>query len=474
MLQLVRRRPLSTVSRAPWSFHWQLRPRASRRAVWARKAESLGTIAFHLAAAEVQRSWRGFASRGTRTTRAALRVIRAESRAASRAESRASAARSAGAAAAPPPPPPPNATEMGLVARFLDAKAGVRDPAAQAALIYRDWCATRLQAWLRMARARRAWRAGRFRIFHVASRSLQRWWLEVLLRRAELADAPQRNDLRQPAARAIQRAWAALLDRRVMRYFAELICFREQGSARALLRSINPREAALLDLACGAHVRFRLGGLEWPPRIYYKIYTHAAVTDICAFAPRDYTRAKQLPARKLNLHPQRGEARRAAETREGWYHRIENNGWRPVQASLLGEDAIARATGGKVVPFLPTRTQRREDVLQRRRARKLDWMRRMYADKGGPAAGAAAAPDGAAIDDGLESADCLLQWTDELDFDGYYNDWLTLATSGRARPPGLTESLDYESDHDELIDELGDLGVGDLDGSGASGRVNRW
>jgi hypothetical protein len=46
---------------------------------------------------------------------------------------------------------------------------------------------------------------------------------------------------------------------------------------RALLRAINPREAALLDAAAGAHVRFRLGGASFPPQVLYKIFTHRPV-----------------------------------------------------------------------------------------------------------------------------------------------------------------------------------------------------
>jgi len=47
-----------------------------------------------------------------------------------------------------------------------------------------------------------------------------------------------------------------------------------------MLRSINPREAALLDAAAGTHVRFRLGGAAFPPVIMYKIYTHRPVAGL--------------------------------------------------------------------------------------------------------------------------------------------------------------------------------------------------
>ena len=53
-----------------------------------------------------------------------------------------------------------------------------------------------------------------------------------------------------------------------------------------MLRSINPREASLVDRASGMRVRFRLGGDTFPPQIYYKIFTRAALCDVGAFAPR--------------------------------------------------------------------------------------------------------------------------------------------------------------------------------------------
>ena len=47
------------------------------------------------------------------------------------------------------------------------------------------------------------------------------------------------------------------------------------------------------------HVRFRLGGLSFPPLIYYKIFVHGAIVDINAFAPRDY---QQIKKEKKTIH----------------------------------------------------------------------------------------------------------------------------------------------------------------------------
>lgn len=60
-----------------------------------------------------------------------------------------------------------------------------------------------------------------------------------------------------------------------------------------MLKSVNPAEADLLDAASRCHVRFRLGGLKFPPCIYYKIYVHGNIVDVNAFAPRDYNKIKK-------------------------------------------------------------------------------------------------------------------------------------------------------------------------------------
>ena len=67
----------------------------------------------------------------------------------------------------------------------------------------------------------------------------------------------------------------------------DLITFRHVGDPHLLLRSMLPKEAQLLDPAVRSHVKFRLGGAEFPPQIYFKIYAKNVV-DLNAFAPRAY------------------------------------------------------------------------------------------------------------------------------------------------------------------------------------------
>jgi hypothetical protein len=61
-------------------------------------------------------------------------------------------------------------------------------------------------------------------------------------------------------------------------------------------------EADYLDRASGIHIRFRLGGAVFPPKIFYKIYTHRPLCDINAFAPRNYSIERRAQPDPLSLH----------------------------------------------------------------------------------------------------------------------------------------------------------------------------
>ncbi len=91
-----------------------------------------------------------------------------------------------------------------------------------------------------------------------------------------------------------------------------------------MMKYINPIESKFIDSASGIHIKFRLAGVglvflskffltghffesktlfkqaQFPPTIYYKIFTHRPVQDIGANAPRDYTRVKKLTSTMKN------------------------------------------------------------------------------------------------------------------------------------------------------------------------------
>eukprot|EP01137_Pigoraptor_chileana_P000745 Opistho-2@37396 len=65
-------------------------------------------------------------------------------------------------------------------------------------------------------------------------------------------------------------------DRQLFMALKDCICRAEQSLTFELLRKLSPAEASLLrDPTLKARIRFRFGGCEFPPAIYYKIYTKA-------------------------------------------------------------------------------------------------------------------------------------------------------------------------------------------------------
>jgi len=246
----------------------------------------------------------------------------------------------------------------------------------------------------------------------------------------------------------LQSAWRGFTNKQIFGYFKEVISFREQGDAKLLLRSINPKEANLIDRATQIHIRFRLGGEQFPPQIYYKVYTHGNVTDVCSFAPRDYTAHYQPPPIVLHNKDKPGQMPRL-ESREGWYRRVENNGWRPVSQKLFAEPVQQE----RASEWNHVKLERRQEQHMRRKQRKLQWMRRMYSQGGGAEAtvavggtpGDKSAPP--AIEEGEDDLDDLLLWSNSLDFDSYYQDWLGLATTSEKPIAALGPTWSEEGRH---------------------------
>ncbi|XP_071990342.1 protein MFI isoform X1 [Engystomops pustulosus] len=251
------------------------------------------------------------------------------------------------------------------------------------------------------------------------------------------------NKEQDKAARVIQKAFRRLLDMNVFKYFKNLISFRCQGDPRLLLKCINPAEAALIDAAAGVHVRFRLGGTKFPPNIYYKLFTHRPIVDMCANSPKDYTKpsAKQLLPRQIH-----NRAAIPQQDGSGWYTRVENNGWRLLTLRLLGGlDEVTAADNKKRSAFSHSRLQRRQEVIQKQKQRKIDWMRKMYyegtlhAQTTEPntavlvqraTAGVIQSVERQGIDAVLDwEVDELLNWTNALNYDEYISSWKAVGTS---------------------------------------------
>lgn len=183
---------------------------------------------------------------------------------------------------------------------------------------------------------------------------IQDWWHDLQERRKKRMKAKlarkQRDDqafttaVKKPviiptvreSACIIQRAWRRHIDIQVYRYYRDLINFKTRGNPSLMLKCINPNESKFLDPAAGIHIKFRLAGERFPPNIYYKIFTHRPIQDMCSNSPKDYTKAEIKFRMARDQHnttktrPLPGQ-----DDHSGWYRREDNNGWRLVSDRLI-------------------------------------------------------------------------------------------------------------------------------------------
>jgi hypothetical protein len=217
-----------------------------------------------------------------------------------------------------------------------------------------------------------------------------------------------------------------------------------------LLKSINPSEAVLLDPAAKCHIRFRLGGEKFPPLIYYKIFTHGSLCDVGSFAPRDYVKIKAKKRKQvINI---KFDKHHDTSNNQGWYERIENNGWRPISDKILTPfDTVELRTSEARKKFHHDIMKRKKLTAAEKRKRKLKWLKKLYKD----AKNAELIQDNDNLKhepniDNLYSnpfeekrfeqyeknefdkeVNSLIEWCEDLDYDKYVSNWGELATSGK-------------------------------------------
>ncbi|XP_069058419.1 protein MFI [Pleurodeles waltl] len=260
-------------------------------------------------------------------------------------------------------------------------------------------------------------------------------------------DAVKINDeimaSRVKAATMIQRAWRKHIDMHVFKYYKNLINFKGKGDPRSLLKCVNPREAELIDAAAGVYVRFRLGGVTFPPNIYYKIFTHGPIVDMCANSPKDYTSqaSKQILPKQIHNRAQILE-----KDFSGWYKRIENNGWRALEVRPLNKlEKNTFDDTNKKMEFHYSKLMRRQEVEKRNKRMKIQWMKKMYYE--GSLHAETSEPNTAVLiqraTQGLINSaelhgpdtvmdwevDELLNWTNALNFEEYIGSWKKTGTS---------------------------------------------
>lgn len=323
-------------------------------------------------------------------------------------------------------------------------------------------------------------------LYYVAAATIQRAWVDY-----QFASKQKRHKHRakrfflsreHAMAGRIQQAWRCFVDRQVFTFYRRVVAYRQGGDPQLMLRAINPSEAYLMDPAAGLHVRFRLAGPCFPPVVVYKIYTHRAVADICAFAPKDYTRVRDRQA-PVSVHnkPQRAGSVPAAGRRDGWYQRVENNDWRAVSEGAFmggtsssgadmpelppelltmaeqrfarflappaasasasrggGSGAVASWRSRRPKKFLATAVKRREDNARRAKETRRRWLVELYAaeqENHNRAPRETLRREAEALFATLSDEDVdeetrrLVEWTQHLDFEAYRSEWQRTATT---------------------------------------------
>jgi len=279
------------------------------------------------------------------------------------------------------------------------------------------WSAVRIQSWWRMVASNRRLFQRRRLVNQVAAIVIQTTWRNYHYSIPLPEEIPEKKPkITDPflAAYSIQHAWRRYCNRRIYFYFRNLILFKLQGAPAELLRTIIPNETDLLDRASGVHVKFRLGGKIFPPKIYFKIFTHRPLCDVNAFAPRDYIAEK--PANELYYHNKstiiekynkiqyNNAASKRGNIRIGvkyfntiihttnpnglanWYQRDDQNNWRPIASFLI--EKVETPPWFQESNKLPTlknhhyyhfdKNIRKTDLQTYRRRRKKEWMMKMY------------------------------------------------------------------------------------------------
>ncbi|MEE6472814.1 hypothetical protein FKM82_009733, partial [Ascaphus truei] len=181
--------------------------------------------------------------------------------------------------------------------------------------------------------------------------------------------------------------------------------------------------------------------INFPPNIYYKLFTHRPVVDMCANSPKDYTKqsAKQLLPTQIHNHGAIPE-----QDHSSWYTRVENNGWR-LLTERVGSSIDQTAAAGEKITFHHSRLQRRQDVEKRQKQRKIEWMQKMYYE--GRLHAQTTDPNTAILvrratqgvmqlveQRGADALvdwelDELLSWTNALNYEEYIGCWKAIGTS---------------------------------------------
>ena len=239
----------------------------------------------------------------------------------------------------------------------------------------------------------------KYRIYYTAAATIQGVWLAYLKRKEgshgqvksflQATDGAAARSRRRvyltradAAAFTVQQVWRRYVQRRIFNFYVRAIKGSTgEGSDRTpagkrggvkmkgfqLLKAVDYGEACMLmGASSDLHVRFRLAAVcenSFPPIVVYKVSSHAKVTDIGLFAPKDYVqvgRDNAVVKRKVGLRHNRASPTSSTKAslpttvpaRDDWYVREDRNPWRPVDNNAmkaLMPTLTASLAGGSVL-----------------------------------------------------------------------------------------------------------------------------
>lgn len=300
---------------------------------------------------------------------------------------------------------------------------------------FHDFTATMIQSWYRMQIARRRFVWKRLSLYSIAAAEIQIAW-----RNFHLQKPKPRVSSYVVASQKVQNCWKTYQNRQQFRYISSLLKFENTGDPIAILRAINPIEAKYLDASMSAHVRFRLGGFQFPPTIYYKIFTRSPICDLNAFSPKDYTKKHVFTAPKkkfLRVGNAFFRVRQNEQRTRNWYKRLEQNGWRSVSVKCIGDacnDAVSKATATQVSRsrFHYSKIPNGNHLRKLKRKKHINWMVKLYQKEAEKERKIES--DDETKTENLEflEADEMIDWVQALDLDQYQNDWYFLGSSANS------------------------------------------
>ncbi len=186
------------------------------------------------------------------------------------------------------------------------------------------------------------------------------------------------------------------------------------------------------------------------------------VCDVNSYAPRDYSNIQinnRLNDQVKKISYDQYKKNKLSIEDEGWYLRVDNNGWRPISEKYIGKpDFIQIFSANKVKYYHHKKEKRAEKSQKKVRMNKIRWMQKLYKEKkeeeeGGQFMTAQVQEHQNPFEDPKfinlteqqfeEEANDLIEWSQALDYDHYLTNWHEIATSNVTNV--LSPEIKYQS-----------------------------